>query len=52
MSLVVQDFFFFAHDIAVLPWLPCYPDQSTIDNFWSMIAERLIPDTPPSAIPD
>ncbi|GFY21256.1 transposable element Tcb1 transposase [Trichonephila clavipes] len=41
----VQEFFF-THHIELLAWLTCSPNLSLIENVWSMLAQRLVRDTP------
>ncbi|GFU99919.1 transposable element Tcb1 transposase [Trichonephila clavipes] len=47
----VQEFFF-THQIKLLPWPACSLDLSPIENVWSLLAQRLARDTPPTATPD
>ena len=47
----IQDFFF-AHQTALLFWLPCSPDLLPLENVWSMIAERVVLCSPFTVTPD
>ncbi|GFV76098.1 transposable element Tcb1 transposase [Trichonephila clavipes] len=51
VARIVQRFFV-NHQIKLLPWPARSPDLSPIENMWSMVAQRLIQITPPSATPD
>ncbi|GFX38095.1 hypothetical protein TNCV_3836941 [Trichonephila clavipes] len=39
-------------EIELLPWPACSPNILPIENVWSMLAQLLARDTPPSATPD
>ncbi|GFV38196.1 transposable element Tcb1 transposase [Trichonephila clavipes] len=39
-------------EIEFLPWSARSPDLSSIENMWSMVAQRLTQITPPAATPD
>ncbi|GFY13535.1 transposable element Tcb1 transposase [Trichonephila clavipes] len=44
--------FFVNHQIGLLPWPARFPDPSSIENMWSMVAPRLTQITPSAATPD
>ncbi|GFU68534.1 transposable element Tcb1 transposase [Trichonephila clavipes] len=44
--------FFFTHQIELLPCPACYLNLSPVKNVWSILAQRLARDTPPTATPD
>ncbi|GFU93332.1 transposable element Tcb1 transposase [Trichonephila clavipes] len=51
VTRIVQSFFV-NYQIELLLWLARFPDLSPIENMWSMVAQRLIQITPPTATPD
>ncbi|GFX72858.1 transposable element Tcb1 transposase [Trichonephila clavipes] len=48
VSRIVQRLFV-NHQIELLSWTACSLDISPIENMWSMVAQRLIQNTPPGA---
>ncbi|GFV21828.1 transposable element Tcb1 transposase [Trichonephila clavipes] len=51
VARIVQRFFV-NHQIELHPWPARSPDLSSIENMWSMVAQRLTQITPPAATPD
>ncbi|GFV49711.1 transposable element Tcb1 transposase [Trichonephila clavipes] len=51
VARIVQRFFV-NHKIELLPWPTRFPDLLSIENMWSMVAQRLTQITPPAATPD
>ncbi|KFM76562.1 Transposable element Tcb1 transposase, partial [Stegodyphus mimosarum] len=51
VARIVQGFFV-NRQIELLPWLARSPDLSSIENMWSMVAERLTQITSQTATPD